>query len=75
MLTASHTSLQQLILQALDSDLPVLEELVLCQVTQVACVAIHHQWTRDCEQVCACMGVVWCRGQSLVVSSALTVPV
>ena len=52
LLEVSHTSLYQLVLQALDSDLPVLEELVCYQVTQVSCVAIHHQWTRECEQVC-----------------------
>ena len=51
LLEVSHTSVYQLVLQALDSDLPILEELVCCQVTQVACVAIHHQWTKDCEQV------------------------
>ena len=60
LLEVSHTSLYQLVLQALDSDLPVLEELVRCQVTQVSCVAIHHQWTRDCEQV---GGWVWLNDQ------------
>ena len=51
LLSSSKTTIQQLLLQAMDSDLPSLEELVLCHVTQVACVALHHHWTKDCEQV------------------------
>ena len=51
LLASTKTSIQQLLLQAMDSDLPSLEELVQYHITQVACVALHHQWTKDCEQV------------------------
>ena len=51
LLSSIRSTIQQCLLQAMDNDLPSLEELVLYQLTQVASVSLHHQWTKDCEQV------------------------
>ena len=65
LLSSTHSSIQQLLLQSMDSDLPSLEELVLYQLTQVACISLHHQWTKDSEQ--ASIHVIILKGQLVCV--------
>lgn len=68
LLSSTHSSIQQLLLQSMDSDLPSLEELVLYQLTQVACISLHHQWTKDSEQVNIHVHVFILKGQLVCVS-------
>ena len=68
LLSSTHSSIQQLLLQSMDSDLPSLEELVLYQLTQVACISLHHQWTKDSEQVSIHVHVFILKGQLVCVS-------
>ena len=51
LLNVIQSSIHQLILRSMDSDMLSLEELILYQLTQISCVSIHHQWTKDSEQV------------------------
>lgn len=69
LLSSTHSSIQQLLLQSMDSDLPSLEELVLYQLTQVACISLHHQWTKDSEQVS--IHVIILKGQLVCVCVCL----
>jgi dynein heavy chain len=56
LLKSTHVSIRELLLRSMDNDMPSLEELIVYQLTQVACISMHHQWTKDNE-----LALVSCR--------------